>query len=320
MFPVLALQRVLYQSQFVTIHRLLPSSSACALVESAMVSRSRKSVTAVSVRMSTTPGSRSICRGLRKRISPPLAHREPGESGAVGVEDRLFQHVEGEVAGLLGERDLHPAGPGVRRHAVGHHLRVAAEVRASTGVQLDQRGLPLVGLLGDVALHVDRGALHPDPPERIMTQCGSGRLQIQRNCAENRANGRVLVSGRAAKRAVAKGIPMQIAFDVAGTPAEFRRNDVTGRTELRLGEEIVELQSPYRLSAHFAVGTEQVWTCRANDHDIQIVKVRPRVVWRSRATTRSRSRSTTRSWRRPSASSKAADAPPWRALDAAVRP
>jgi hypothetical protein len=71
---------------------------------------------------------------------------------------------------------------------------------------------------------------------------------------------------------------MQIAFDVAGTPAEFRRNDVTGRTELRLGEEIVELQSPYRLSAHFAAGTEQVWTCRANDHDIQIVKVRPRVV------------------------------------------
>ncbi len=68
---------------------------------------------------------------------------------------------------------------------------------------------------------------------------------------------------------------MQLSFDVAGTPAEFRRSPWTGRSELQVGSEVMTLQSPLRFSTHFDFKTTTVWRRRANDHEVEIVKVRP---------------------------------------------
>jgi len=70
---------------------------------------------------------------------------------------------------------------------------------------------------------------------------------------------------------------MQLSFEVAGMPAEFRRNPWTGRAELRVGDDVVSLQSPFRLSAHFELRTRAVWRSRIGQHEIEIVKVRPRI-------------------------------------------
>jgi hypothetical protein len=68
---------------------------------------------------------------------------------------------------------------------------------------------------------------------------------------------------------------MVISFDVAGVPAEFRRNPHTGRAELRVGDEVIRLQSPYQLSTQFEFRTKRAWRCRVGEHDIEIVKTRP---------------------------------------------
>jgi hypothetical protein len=68
---------------------------------------------------------------------------------------------------------------------------------------------------------------------------------------------------------------MRMTFNVAGTPAEFRRNGVTGKAELKVGDEIVRLQSPLRLSTHVELTTTRTWKCRVGGHDIVITKVRP---------------------------------------------
>ncbi len=70
---------------------------------------------------------------------------------------------------------------------------------------------------------------------------------------------------------------MQMAFDVDGTPAEFRRSAWTGRAELQVGDDVVCLQSPYRLSTHFDFRTSTEWRERVGEHQVEIVKVRPRV-------------------------------------------
>jgi|GraSoiStandDraft_57_1057295.scaffolds.fasta_scaffold500761_2 hypothetical protein len=70
---------------------------------------------------------------------------------------------------------------------------------------------------------------------------------------------------------------MRLSFDVAGMPAEFHRNPWTGKAELRIGRDLVPLQSPFRLSAHFELRTRMVWRSKIGDHDIEIVKVRPRI-------------------------------------------
>jgi hypothetical protein len=71
---------------------------------------------------------------------------------------------------------------------------------------------------------------------------------------------------------------MQLTFDVAGTPAEFRRNRWTGRSELQVGSDVMTLQSPLRLSTHFDFKTRTVRKRRPNEHEVEIVKVRPRVL------------------------------------------
>jgi hypothetical protein len=69
---------------------------------------------------------------------------------------------------------------------------------------------------------------------------------------------------------------MLVQFEIGGEPAEFRRNAWTGRADLRVGQETIALQSPYRLSTQFEWKTKQAWQARAGGHDIEIVKVRPR--------------------------------------------
>lgn len=69
---------------------------------------------------------------------------------------------------------------------------------------------------------------------------------------------------------------MQVAFEVDGTPAEYRRSDWSGRSQLRVGDEVVTVQSPYRLSTHFDLKTSHVWRHRVGDHEFEITKVRPR--------------------------------------------
>lgn len=70
---------------------------------------------------------------------------------------------------------------------------------------------------------------------------------------------------------------MEIRFDVDGVPATFTRNAVTGRSILRVGDESFPVQSPWQLSTHFTFRTRTAWRLRVRDHDIEIVKVRPRV-------------------------------------------
>jgi hypothetical protein len=70
---------------------------------------------------------------------------------------------------------------------------------------------------------------------------------------------------------------MKLSFDVAGMPAEFSRNFWTGRAELRVGDEVVSLQSAFRLSTHFELRTRRVWRKRIGQHEVEIVKIRPRL-------------------------------------------
>ncbi len=70
---------------------------------------------------------------------------------------------------------------------------------------------------------------------------------------------------------------MRIEFDVAGTPAEFRWSSVTGRVELRVGDDSILLESPFWLSTYYrAVRTIQVWHGGGAEHIVEMVKVKPR--------------------------------------------
>jgi len=70
---------------------------------------------------------------------------------------------------------------------------------------------------------------------------------------------------------------MELRFEVGGMPAAFSRDDWTGKTELRVGNEVRELQSPRRLSTHFDFSTRTVWSELVGEHTIEVEKVRPRL-------------------------------------------
>ena len=55
----------------------------------------------------------------------------------------------------------------------------------------------------------------------------------------------------------------------------FRRSSVTGRADLLVGDEVVALQNPYRVSTHFAFKTERRWNVSVSGRDIEVVKGRP---------------------------------------------
>jgi hypothetical protein len=67
---------------------------------------------------------------------------------------------------------------------------------------------------------------------------------------------------------------MKIPFDIAGAPAEFRRSPHTGRAELRVGDDVILLQSPYHPSGWFEFRSRRVWRRQVGEHDVEIVKVR----------------------------------------------
>jgi len=68
---------------------------------------------------------------------------------------------------------------------------------------------------------------------------------------------------------------MQMTFEVDGQEAEFRRSAVTGRSELRVGDDVTCLQSPYHFTTHFNLKKKTVWKHRVGEHEVEIVKVRP---------------------------------------------
>ena len=67
---------------------------------------------------------------------------------------------------------------------------------------------------------------------------------------------------------------MEISFDIDGVPAKFRRSPHTNRTELRVGDDVILLQSPYQPSGWFEFRSRRVWRRRVGEHDVEIVKVR----------------------------------------------
>jgi hypothetical protein len=71
---------------------------------------------------------------------------------------------------------------------------------------------------------------------------------------------------------------MQISFDIAGTPAEFRRKSSTGKSELLVGDDVVLLQDPLHLPTHFSFKTKQMWQCQVGEHIVEIVRIRPRFI------------------------------------------
>ena len=70
---------------------------------------------------------------------------------------------------------------------------------------------------------------------------------------------------------------MRIAFTAGETGAEFRRSAMTARSELRVGDEIVPLQSPFRVTAHFDIRTRTVWRRSVGDHEVEVARSRPRL-------------------------------------------
>jgi hypothetical protein len=70
---------------------------------------------------------------------------------------------------------------------------------------------------------------------------------------------------------------VEIAFDVDGTSATFRRDAWLGRADLDFADATVCLQSPTRFSTHFSRETTRSWRERVGAHDVEIVMERPRV-------------------------------------------
>lgn len=70
---------------------------------------------------------------------------------------------------------------------------------------------------------------------------------------------------------------MELSFEIGGIPATFFRDDWTGKAELRMTNDVRELQSPGRLSTHVSVSTRTVWSEVVGSHTVEVEKVRPRL-------------------------------------------
>jgi hypothetical protein len=71
------------------------------------------------------------------------------------------------------------------------------------------------------------------------------------------------------------GATVELAFEVDGTRAQFRRKASVGTAELTIGTEVFILASPRKVSTHMEIATRRTWQHRFNDHDVVIEKVRP---------------------------------------------
>ena len=68
---------------------------------------------------------------------------------------------------------------------------------------------------------------------------------------------------------------MQIAFSLNGVQVEFYRDQLTGRAELRMPNEVVSLQSPLNPATHFTLKLTKTWRQSIAGSEVVIEKVRP---------------------------------------------
>jgi hypothetical protein len=69
---------------------------------------------------------------------------------------------------------------------------------------------------------------------------------------------------------------MRIDFKADMTDAVFTRDPWTGRAELRVEGQTIELASPTQPGTHFTTSTREEWQAQIGSHDVTIVKTRPR--------------------------------------------
>jgi hypothetical protein len=70
---------------------------------------------------------------------------------------------------------------------------------------------------------------------------------------------------------------MELAFEVGGRHATFRRDPWMGSADLEVADEVVRLQSPLRLSTHFNRWTTRCWRQSFGGRQVEVVMQRPRV-------------------------------------------
>jgi hypothetical protein len=68
---------------------------------------------------------------------------------------------------------------------------------------------------------------------------------------------------------------MRIAFDLAGTPSEFRWDHMTGNAELQVSDDVTQLQSPLSLGSHLSLRLSRTWSLNVGQHAVEVTKVRP---------------------------------------------
>jgi hypothetical protein len=71
---------------------------------------------------------------------------------------------------------------------------------------------------------------------------------------------------------------VELTFPVGDLSAQFRRNSFSGRASLVVGDQVMTLQSPYRLDTHFQLKSSQTWTRTVDGHVVEVVKERPVVM------------------------------------------
>ena len=68
---------------------------------------------------------------------------------------------------------------------------------------------------------------------------------------------------------------MRIPFAVDDTPCEFHRDPFIGATELRVGGQVLSLQSVLNPGTHFELGLTRSWERRFGERVIRVEKRRP---------------------------------------------
>jgi hypothetical protein len=67
---------------------------------------------------------------------------------------------------------------------------------------------------------------------------------------------------------------MEMSFIVGDSAVTFRRSAMTGRAELRIGDDRLMLQSPFSFATHISPRTRQVWHRSVDGHEVEIARQR----------------------------------------------
>jgi len=70
---------------------------------------------------------------------------------------------------------------------------------------------------------------------------------------------------------------MELSFELEGQQVLYVRNAATGRATLRVGDDLVTVESPYRPSTHMQLRTRHVRRVQVLGHDVAVIKTRPRM-------------------------------------------